>query len=1030
MARRSAFLMTVSRASAQWLKLLSLRRMFLLVYVVAAWPPTVLPFNATQAKGSSRELRDFHHTAWSSDIIGAVDDIQQSPDGYLWLTTSRGVFRFDGVRFQSADEITGGATKNIDFASAFVSSSGDVWFRTRLPGLIVWRNGKLSKFPIKGCTPGLLTGSTIEDRDDRIWVAGSAGLFIVGEGQCERVSDKYGLPAGFPSAITVDSAGTLWVKMDSGALLYLPRGAGRFNLSPYHDGQVGDFAYLHEGPDGSMWLSDAQGLRRVSGDCSGYRRTSGTTGTQSNHARFGNFTFDRDGVLWAASSKGIERIPGARSLPIEVRVDPAEGQDFTIAQGLTSDVVWKIIEDREGSLWVGTNSGLDQLRRNLISQLPIPAANENQMAVAAGTNGTLWIGSRSLPLTEVRPDGTTKTFARTGPLGSIRSDFKGDIWAGGFGKRKLWRASGDQVEPEQYPLGVTRNAISTVLDKNNSLWLLTFNSDVLRRVGQRWENQNKILGREPGISGSMETDQAGNVWFAFSNHVIEWDGTGYKRYTYTGKNRYPTCLMVRGTHVWLGAEDGVQLLTKGEFHMVKWKDPSSPGRVTGIVETKKGDLWISGFSGIAHVRADQMAHWLRDWNYAVSSENFNTLDGLPGLAAERFPEPSIVEASNGRFWFATTKGIAWLDPPSLDQAYNSAPPTVRIASLVVDGKTYLGASEVKLPPTPGSLEIDYTALSLAIPERVLFRYRLDGADKEWQSAGTRRQAYYTKLRPGVYRFSVVACNDHGVWNNVGASVNFTIAPAWFQSKWFYTLCATTVCLILWTLYQLRLQQVARAISARFDERLSERTRIARDLHDTFLQTIQGSKLVADSALKRSNDSLGMRQALEQLSIWLARATTEGRAALNSLRTSTTETNDLAEAFRRAVEECRTERFMETTFSVVGNAKEIHPIVRDEVYRIVYEAIRNSCIHSQGSTLRVTLTYDDELSVEIEDDGVGIDPLVVDRGIVGHFGLQGMRERAARIAGKLSVLSSLDSGTQVKLIVPGRAIYRKSTSDRD
>lgn len=206
------------------------------------------------------------------------------------------------------------------------------------------------------------------------------------------------------------------------------------------------------------------------------------------------------------------------------------------------------------------------------------------------------------------------------------------------------------------------------------------------------------------------------------------------------------------------------------------------------------------------------------------------------------------------------------------------------------------------------------------------------------------------------------------------------------------------------------------------------TLIARDLHDTLLQTIQGSRLVADSALKRSADPLRMREALEQLSIWLARATTEGRTALNSLRTSTTETNDLAEAFRRATEDCRTQSSMETSFSVAGDTRVLHPIVRDEVYRVGYEAIRNACVHSKGSKLRVTLTYSDELSVDVVDNGVGLDPVVADRGKEGHFGLQGMRERAARIAGKLTVISSPESGTHVKLVVPGKIIYRKATSD--
>jgi signal transduction histidine kinase len=229
---------------------------------------------------------------------------------------------------------------------------------------------------------------------------------------------------------------------------------------------------------------------------------------------------------------------------------------------------------------------------------------------------------------------------------------------------------------------------------------------------------------------------------------------------------------------------------------------------------------------------------------------------------------------------------------------------------------------------------------------------------------------------------------------------------------------------------MRVQQVAKAISARFDERLAERTRIARNLHDTFLQTIQGSKIFADTALKQSADPTPMRGAMEQLSAWLSRATEEGRAALNSLRTSTTEANDLAEAFRRAIKECRIENAMEASFSVVGHAREMHPIVRDEVYRIGYEAIRKACVHLHATQLQVTLTYAEELGVSVADNGVGMDPSVADRGKDGHFGLRGMRERASRIAGKLTVTSSPRSGTEIKLLVPGKVIYRRIASNPD
>jgi len=287
----------------------------------------------------------------------------------------------------------------------------------------------------------------------------------------------------------------------------------------------------------------------------------------------------------------------------------------------------------------------------------------------------------------------------------------------------------------------------------------------------------------------------------------------------------------------------------------------------------------------------------------------------------------------------------------------------------------------------------------------------------------RRQAFYSDLRPGSYRFRVIASNNDGVWNETGATLDFKVAAAWYQTIWFRSLCFVVGVLLLWAIYRLRVRQIAGTMKARFDERLAERTRIARDLHDTFLQTIQGSKLVADDALSATTDLSHMRQAMEKLSAWLGRATEEGRAVLTSLRTSTTEVNDLADAFRRALEECRIHSAMEVSLQVAGQIQEMHPIVRDEVYRIGYEAIRNACIHSQATQLTVELSYAQDLSLRICDNGAGIDPDIVHRGKRGHFGLQSMRERAARIMGKFSIESSAGSGTVITLTVPGGIIYR-------
>jgi signal transduction histidine kinase len=354
---------------------------------------------------------------------------------------------------------------------------------------------------------------------------------------------------------------------------------------------------------------------------------------------------------------------------------------------------------------------------------------------------------------------------------------------------------------------------------------------------------------------------------------------------------------------------------------------------------------------------------------------------------------------------------------------NPAPPPVHVEALIADGTRYSVHSPITLPPLRRDLQIDYTALSFVMPQKMSFRYILEGRDTQWTNPGLRRQAFYSDLRPGNYRFRVIASNNDGIWNEKGALLDFTVTPAWYQKIWFRALCVIGAALLLWAIYQLRVRQIAGSMKARFDERLAERTRIARDLHDSFLQTIQGSKLVADDALSASADQAHMRQAMEKLSVWLGRATDESRAALNSLRTSATEVNDLTEAFRRALEECRIHSSMSVVLRVSGQTREMHPIVRDEVYRIGYEAIRNACVHSHATQLTVDLSYMQDLSLIVCDNGVGIDPEIVDRGREGHFGLQGMRERAARIVSRFFVESSASSGTVVTLLVPGGIIYR-------
>jgi hypothetical protein len=348
-------------------------------------------------------------------------------------------------------------------------------------------------------------------------------------------------------------------------------------------------------------------------------------------------------------------------------------------------------------------------------------------------------------------------------------------------------------------------------------------------------------------------DDAGNVWFGFSNNLVRWDGSAYLRFSFPDGTRgvSESTMSVRGDHVWLGGTGGVELFTQGHFHLLRWKDQDLPGRVSGVVETEIGELWVNGSSGVTHVSAGELARWLLNPTSAISAQRLDALDGLPGFSAERIPEPSVAESREGRLWFATTKGIAWLDPANLHRNRNRLPPPVVVSSISSSGKTYVGANDLALAAHAEKLEIDYTALSLAIPERVLFRYKLDGVDSEWQDVGTRRQAFYTSLPPGRYRFHVIACNNDGVWNEEGAALGFSILPAFYQTNWFLLLCVGAFGCLVWAAYRWRIRQLAGRLDSQFEARLAERTRIAQDLHDTLLQGLLSASMqlhVADERL--------------------------------------------------------------------------------------------------------------------------------------------------------------------------------------
>jgi signal transduction histidine kinase len=527
----------------------------------------------------------------------------------------------------------------------------------------------------------------------------------------------------------------------------------------------------------------------------------------------------------------------------------------------------------------------------------------------------------------------------------------------------------------------------------------------------------------------MFSDSTGLIWVStYEGDIITMDKGNIVDYPVKPNSplRYVRAFAEHAPReIWAGGEGGLVLIDGGHFRVIRPAALDSLEDVTGIVDAGSEGLWLNTPGGVIHLFRDEVDRALRDPSYRFQGERFDSFDGLPGQtqAIDRFPK--AIQGTDGRIWFAAARGVAWVDPKNIPR--NALPPPVSITSVSADGSRYPRFADLRLPAHTANLQINYSALSLSVPERVRFRYKLDGIDKGWQDVGTRREAYYSNLGPGSYQFRVIACNNDGVWNEAGASFDFAIAPAYFQTRWFQASCAAAFLAFLWALYRIRLHQIAREFSVRLEERVGERTRLARDLHDTLLQGFQGLML----RLQALDDLLPQGEARHELEQTLGRAdqvVAEGRKAVHDLRLSTVVSDDLARAVRSIGDELSSENSAAFGFLVEGRVKELHPIVRDEVYRITREALRNAFSHASAHHIEAEIIYAERLfRLRIRDDGEGIAPAILEDGRPGHYGLPGMRERAAEIGAKLDIWSGIGTGTEIDLSVPGSIAYGKRSS---
>jgi signal transduction histidine kinase len=577
------------------------------------------------------------------------------------------------------------------------------------------------------------------------------------------------------------------------------------------------------------------------------------------------------------------------------------------------------------------------------------------------------------------------------------------------------------------PVGVVMGVTE---DSENNIWVETHGPPAMLIRIQNLKVREEFPAPPMPPARKLVADPKSGIWLGLVNGDLARFRSG-KTETFPFSSHSDSRVLA------LTAPSDGSILGATAFGVIGWKNGKQQiltvrnglpcDGIDALISDNQGDLWLHAECGLIEIAHDEVQRW---WEQPESKLKVRVFDASDGVQSGVGHFNTSARTQDGRLWFANGTLLQMIDPAHM--AGNTVAPPVHVDLIIADRKSYSPQEGLSLPPLTRDLEIDYTALSFVLPRKVFFRYMLDGHDTRWEEPGTRRQAFYNDLRPGHYRFRVIACNNDGVWNEVGATLEFNILPAFYQTKWFVLFCVAATACLAWMAYRYRVRQVTGRLDMQFKERLSERTRIARELHDTLLQSFQGLTLHFQRARNLLPDRAAEAiQTLDKALDGAEQAIVEGRDAIHDLRSLAPAAQGLAEEITALGEELIAEDTNKdpAQFRVVieGSVRVLHPNVHLDISRIAREALRNAFIHSQGRLIETEITYSDKLfRLRIRDDGKGLDPNVRDQGErTGHWGLRGMRERAERLGGELDLWSEPGAGTEVELRLPGSIVYEAS-----
>jgi signal transduction histidine kinase/ligand-binding sensor domain-containing protein len=980
----------------------------------------------------SLDLSQYTHTVWKvrdGFPRGWVASIAQTPDGYLWLGTEFGLFRFDGVRTTPWLAPGDQHLPQGIILSLLVSSDGTLWIGGK--GLASWKNDKLTEYPEIG---GQFIYALREDREGTVWV-GTGGAPLPGRLCAIRSGSVHchGEDGGLGRSVMglyEDRSGNLWAGVQDGLWKWKPGQPKFYSLPDAPD----DIQAIAEDVSGGLLIGWKGGIYRFAdGKTEAYSRTGTTTDLHTHR-----MLVDRNGGLWAGTvDRGL------------LHIHQGKTDVFSQKDGLSGDMVSAIFEDHEGNIWISTIEGLHRFRDPAVATFSTKQGLSANVvgSVLGGEDGSVWVGTYGglnrwdHGRIVTPPTGGRK---RDGELNgslpnSLFEDHLGRIWVSTL--HELGRLENGRFSPlAGFPAG---HVLSISEDTEGNLW--TVNEDVgLITISPRGDVRQipwSGLGHKDHASVLAADRTQGGLWIGFFLGDIAYFSDGKVRATYTtadglGGGRVSDFHFGDDGALWVSTEGGLSRLKNNHVATLTSKNGLPCDTVHWATEDDDHAMWLYTACGLVRIPRSELDAWStaadkqQDVARAVQVTLFDSSDGVRSLASPGHYHPQVAKTPDGRIWFLPWDGVSVIDPRHLP--FNRTPPPVHIEQVTADGKAYDLAQGLSLPADVQHIDINYTALSLVVPEKNRFRFKLEGYDRDWRVVGNRRQAFYTNLPPRKYRFRVMASNNSGVWNEAGAFLDFSVAPAYYQTTWFRVSCGAVFLVLLWGIYRLRVQQLQHQFAIGLEARVNERTRIARELHDTLLQSLQGLMLHFQTGI----DLLPKRpvEARKTLEIAVDRADqaiNEGRDAVQGLRASAVETNDLVSAVRILGEELgaadTNQNSVVFEVEVEGVPRNLHPILRDEVYRIAAEALRNAFQHAHAQRIEVEILYGERwLRLRVRDDGKGIEPKFLSAdGRAKHYGLHGMRERAQLVGGKLAVWSKLDSGTEVDLSIPAPTAYATS-----